>query len=363
MAAEPANARLHRALRPFQRRLRLRLAGRYLPTTAAIALGAAAIGTWFSMDAATTLLAAAMSAVAVACALAFVRTPTLAATARTVDSELHLQDRTVSALQFSAVDDAIARLVVNEGISRLQAQKPAALRLTVPARGRWLCLGGAVLFVVVFVARDRSSPAPASPAQGSAAVTTSRESSPRGTTATAAAAPASPGEGRETPSASEAGNAVPQTGRGEAPRTAERAGSSERRDGSTQVPDDATGSPASPSATADAARPSPAGAGAGQAGGQGGSGTASASNPSGPGRGAGAAGGREQAAGGVAQGELTTSPQPMPTAPASFADRRDASYPAAYARAESATAADHVPVRLRSYVRAYFLAIRPGSQP
>jgi hypothetical protein len=363
MAAESSNARLQLALRPFQRRLRRRAAARYLPVAGAIALVAATIATWFSMNAFTALLFAAVFAVAAACALAFIRTPTIAATARIVDAELQLQDRTVSALQFSALDDAIARLVVNEGISRLQSQKSASLRVTVPARGRWLCLAAALLFVVVFVARDGSSSAPASPSQSGAAVTTSRGASQRGGTPTAAAASAPAGAARETPSLSGAGSTTPETRRPETQRNAERAGATERRDSSAHA-DNATGSPAATAATTDAMRPAPAGAGAAQNAGQGGAATALASNPSGPGRGAGAAGGRERAAGGVAGAKLAgTNPQPTPGASAARGDRRDAAYAAAYARAESATAAEHVPVRLRSYVRAYFLAIRPGSQP
>jgi hypothetical protein len=293
--------------------------------------------------------------------LAVFRTPSAAVTAHIVDRELGLHDRTVSALQFSSADDEISRLVVAEGAARLAEQNVSRLPFAITPAGKWLPIAMASLFALVFVTRESPrSPGPELLESGHAVTTASQPSRDQ------ASRPATPGSS-EFGAQSSAGSPVAEADRGAQPareghaptvagQTTGAAAEATKRAGNLpQTP--ATSTSASGSVSSET-RGGATGASAVRGQGV----TANASAASGAGRGAGVPGGGENATGGVSGGDLAHEGATRMTAePVGVVDRRTTSYAAAYSRAESATAAEHVPVPLRSYVRAYFLAIRPAA--
>jgi hypothetical protein len=363
MAPEDSRAQLTSALRRFQRRLRLREFVRVLPIAMAVALAAAAAAVWFGTAALFALAISLVFAAAAAAGVAAVRTPSLERSAQIVDCELGLQDRTVSALQFSGMDDAISQLVVGDGASRLQRQPVTALAVSVPAFGRWAAIAAAALFAIVAVVHENSQPAQSGAHSGpgiagQAGLTQSRP-------------PASPGRSAAQDAANQA-EAPPDSATASAPRQTSRLGGPPRageRSGANAADTLKPETDETVAATPPVSRAAGAGApGAAQTEGAGASGpararsqTSASSPPQGAGRGAGAAEGHQNSAGGVAGGELGENKAPTAAVVPPPVDRHSAAYATAYTRAEAATSAERIPAPLRAYVRAYFLAIRPPS--
>ncbi len=357
---------LKSALRRFQHRLRLMAFLRHLTVTCAIALGLFDIlvmtarlqGIALRASAATAALA-----VLAAYALAVFKTPSLSATARIVDARFGLQDRAVSALQFAESADPIASLVVADAASRLKRMPVSRLPLTVPVTARWLAASVFLVSAVLLITTARSRPEipVASQKAGTVGATSARSQRVAGrpvtpgaaavakdvTLATAATALPVPGQrGRDSRSSTAAENG----GRGNADTSKDAAMDSGQQ----------TTGPA-PQSRGGAARQ--ANGFSGRVGRKGGS----APGSSVPGLSAGGPGGSapstdESAGGGGVGFGVVVSDRPGTARPASplAGARRSAAFAAAYARAESATPADRVPRELRSYVRAYFLAIRQG---
>ena len=356
------------ALRRFQRRLRLAAFTRYLTVAIALALVAVDVIVLGSPPDAALVMAFTTSfafAVVAAVALAILRTPSLPDTARIVDRRLLLQDRAVSALQFSGATDPIARIVVEEAASRLEIVPLSRLPLSIPMTARWLAASALLVSMAIVVSRE-GLPGAAIPSGSGAAATDSggrlqHPQTGRGNTGATVATNQRGGAttARSTPSGDAPQQPVTSAQRG----AATNPGQSDRV--TAQNPTDQNPAGAMSSST----RPDPRVAAAGNAastaqGRARGSATlnAPASPASGPG--AAAAGAAGRAGGGVRDGALVAGGTlPAQAASPPSTDRRTAAYAAAYARAEAAVPAERVPVDLRSYVRADFLAIRPGSNP
>ena len=364
MPTDDAKGRLTSALQRFRGRLRLRAFVLHLPVSAALAMAVAAAVTVTRPDAlplrvfAGSLLLAILGAYLVA----VIRTPSLTATARVVDRELRLQDRAVSALQFSESTDAISRLVVAEGAARLEDVPASRLPLAVPVTARWLAIGTSALFAAVLVSRT-IPPSPGAVPAGTGRATATASGSARSPRAGAALPDAPGSQARFPPASSPAGAAIPPTRQAPAP------GTPSSSEGTGRGAVTASKAPADPSIESGSApssegtSPKRAEAGgaavvASRADGGSKNGTTALTAR---GRGAGTPGGSEGLAGGagatIGGSELAAPPQPNDAG-----NRRTGAYAAAYDRAEAATAAEHVPFALRSYVRAYFLSIRPASR-
>ena len=364
MPTDDAKRRLTSALQRFRRRLRLRAFVLDLPVSAALATAvAAAVTVTRSEDLSLRAWAASLLlAILAAYLVAVIRTPSLAATAQVVDRELRLQDRAVSALQFSESTDSISRLVVAEGAARLEDLPASRLPLTFPVTARWLAIGTSVLCAAVVLSRmnQQSTDAGAARTGPATATASGGTRSPRDGVAT----PDAPkGQASVPPASSPGAAAIPPT------RPASAAGTPSAGESSGRGQAPASKPPADPSIESGSAPLTPestspnraqaGGAAGGASRGDGGSKNGTAALTAG-GRGAGTPGGREDLAGGA--GGTIGGRQAVPLQPNDAGNRRTAAYDAAYNRAEAATAAERVPFALRSYVRAYFLSIRPASR-
>jgi hypothetical protein len=376
-------------LAAFQRRLIFISFARWLPAAVAaafVAFDAVLLAAHPPLREALIWLAAAMTlAVTATGVVAFVNVPSLPATARILDRRFHLEDRVVTALEFSGhVDlDLMSRLIVADAGSKLAAHPARDLSFDPMPRLRWLSAGIATCALVAAIllssARQTRADIPGQPFADSAVLSAGEAGASSRTSSTSptqeAPAPGATTDGRATASQSADTEATERSPRREAVETT-------RRDAGSR---DASGAPqgyesASPSRKADAGTDATETAGPGRstpsrsrdaalnvaALGGGRSGVA-AGQPSGPavgqGAGTGLGLGRGGGAGGVRQGSLTerTNPPATPKPPDAADDA--ANYRSALRRAESAIAEERIPAARRAYVREYFLAIRPPAQP
>lgn len=369
MANNDSSAILVSAMRRFQRRLRLAAFTRYLTVASALALvvvDVIVLGSFQDLALVAAFTTSLAFAAVASVVLAILRTPSLPDTARIVDRTLRLQDRAVSALQFSRTTDPIARIVVEDAASRLEAVPLSRLPLSISMTARWL--GASALIVSMAIVGVREGPRPdATIRSGSGVATTDPGGRPQNPQPrygeTGATTATNQGGGATVARSTPAGDAPQQLGasaqRG-GPGTAEPSDRVAAEDPTDQNPTGPVSSSSQPDPRVAAAGSAPSSA-QGRA-----SGSATLNGPasaaSGPG--AAAAGAARRAGGGVRDGALVASgSRPAQAAPPPSTDRRTAAYAEAYARAEAAVPPERVPADLRSYVRAYFLAIRPGSNP
>jgi hypothetical protein len=370
------------ALRPFRRRLRLSVFARTLAVTGAVSfalltvvvltvppLRTAAVAAWSGALAA---------AVAAAWMVALVRTPSLAATAATLDRELRLHDGCVTALQFSASSDAMSSLVVQDALARLHGVPPARLPLRVRPAPYWLMTALAAVAALASVAGTmaereamagdaREAPAGADAATGLRGGDSRRAADDR------AAAAATDAVARESrPDHREVAAARPartlrdlQTRSSRATERTAKDVPSESADGAG-VTDDAPDAGSGGPRTGDAARAPAVSPDRGERNGATNGGDRAAltnGDFAGAGRGGGGRGSARPGPGGVAGGAVLSSAARTSVVDAEAPDLADrASYRAAYARAEAALAREPVPAPLRDYVREYFRAIRPEAE-
>jgi len=334
-------------LRRFRRRLVLVAFVRTLPLAAVVATTAAlavARGAHLQPAAvATTLLIGLFIASLATASIAWRQTGRLGQTATTLDRRFGLANRVATALEFAGHDDDVSRLILADAERTLRRHESNELSFEAPTHLAWLLTvvaAAGVLFVWTSPASSDTGEAVAS--QG----------------VLGAVSTASPSSEKRSPTSMTANSAVIHTIEG-APRP--------------QASDSTTHS--EPAATRPAeARRDPTGA-RGE--------NSEFSTDRGQSRNAGDVsrnsvwGARAERGGSSASTELRTtvdgtggvrgsSPQD-----GSASDKRQqagdtsvTSTPlAAWDRAETALARDHLPVELRSYVRDYLIAIRPGNQP
>lgn len=284
----------------------------------------------------------ALFALAATTLMAWLRTPSLRAVAAAADRALSLEDRAVTALQHATDADAFSILVVRDAERRLQAADPASVfPFVVPRHARTLAIAAAIAAVAgLTIAPESLRPAlPASSAQpeGDAA---------GASTDTAAKLAAAPAES-VVPGAKTArrATAASEPRRGE-PRQSDVSGQ-----GATERP---VAAPPSQAHSTTATTP-PHGETAPGRGASRDLGRASISEGTLNARGSGgAAASKTPLAGGVSA-DAPLAP------PAAASDRRTVvggRASTAADRAEAAMARDDIPPALRSYVRAYFEAIR-----
>lgn len=359
-------------LRRFDRRLRLRTFLRYVPFAVAIAIAMdAAFASFVQIDSVAILVGSSLVlAVLAAYGLAVSRTASLSATARIVDRELKLQDRTTSALEFLHGTDAVSRLVVADATARLESLPVSSLPLTVSRSARWAAALTAIsaLLVITMLSSSRHesradaiSFGSASPGRASADVDggSARSSAVRRATSAASdshesrvATPSS--DLRAAPPGGAAAEATaqataPNTGRRDVARSNEDAPSAEEATSAAPGPTDPrSGSDSGANSRKDARANTPAG-------------TTATSALLARGQGAKAPSTAHAGGGGIGGGAVVDTPAGIARSTwAGRSGRQSAAYAAAYARAEAALPTERIPVSLRSYVRAYFVAIRPS---
>jgi len=309
-------------------------------------------------------------AVVAALGVAFRHTPSFASTARTVDAHFRLDDCAATALQFSDAQDPASRLVVVEASSRLRAMSPSLLPLGGSASTGWASLATiATSILIVFVLAGSDSP----PASGSGTGTASNAAAGRRSTPAQparAGGAAARGETTATTEAPSSAAATQVSGRNEQPRT--REGGAARPEGqrtgadasATNSADNRSGTAqpsAAPAPATSARQPSTTGtSGSGRDASAGVTGRGAERARSGAGRGGNGIASNGAAAGGISGGAVVTSAAVTPVTAQPVSTTFDTpAYRSAYARAEAAVSDQRIPPRLRSYVRDYFVAIRP----
>jgi hypothetical protein len=362
------------ALRRFQRRLRISVFARSVPVTCVCALAASDVGCLILRPTASFAILACAGALVfsllAAWLVALIRTPSLSATARVLDRRGHWDDRAVTALQFAVAGDAVSRLIVEETTARLETTPVSLLPLDVSEPWRWGAVAVLAVSGLIVVSLDQidagsssilaSRPSSAAPS-AQAGRTNARQGSSSGAHtgdermadapehADTAIAAAQKAKGVEAGAAGDAragvGSTATQPGSAtEDMHQLDRVGSASAR---------RTEAAATARGTSDGDR----------AGGGDGSRAATAAL-SAAGRGARGATRSATTGGGVAGGALARdgAAPTVSTSPANgVLDATD--FRRAYARAEAAISRERVPPRLRSYVRDYFLAIRPQATP
>lgn len=371
--------RLIAQLRRFRRRLRAVTFARVFPVAVTIAMVVALAGVWIGGTrtniAATALAAAVAAASLVAAVVAHLRTRRLADTAATLDSRFGLENRLATALEFAGHADAMSALIVADANVRLAARRLHDVPFEGPRHLAWLLTGLTAAVVIFAVSRTPSL------------AVTDRAASQSVLSATAGAASSS---ARRAPGATAAsvneGTPRLAADADSRDRTLQSASPSEGREstGSSALPKGAATTTSTPSAgqdggaarsaaTENAKLPSTPAAGSngrGASGARSGAATAAVSGPAqttGNGA-AGAAGGSAPPRGTAAGAGGVRDASPLDGrsggAPSHNTHRADVSTaPAAWDRAESALAREHLPLDLRRYVRDYLIAVRPGGRP
>jgi hypothetical protein len=314
-------------------------------------------------------------ATAVACVTAVVlRSPTLAATATIVDRRWNLLDRATTALELADQSDTVSNLVLADAVARLAEHSPHELRYEPVHRlpAAVTVVGVVSILLLIRGGSTNTVPSASRPAEGSGpGVTAAPSGRPRQERAQAQAATTA---SRSTGAVASRQADVSQP---EGPR--ERAGEVGAGEPVQRLTSGETGAPHEGNTPAsgvralaghtDAARPEP-GAGISRGAGPGGdrdapSAEQRSSGASGSGRGGSSRAEAEAArvAGGAQGGQLRGSAAgPGSAAPggsAGFAAR----YRSAAKQVESAIEQERIPAQRRTYVRDYFLAIRPVEQP
>ena len=369
MMSSPPVAAFVAGLRRFQRRLRLRAFFRHAFLAVAIATACdAAFVSFARIDNPAILVASSLVlAVLAAYGWAVRRTASLPATARIVDRELKLQDRATSALEFLHGTDAVSRLVVADASSRLELLPVSSLPLSVPRSSRRVAALTALsaLIFMVLASSMRESPtgvtssASGRPDRASADVD---GRSPRPSAAQPAARAA--GDGREPRVAAPSSDLQPTPPMGMAADAAKTtAANRDPRD--VTLPKDVTSPDAVPSSAPERTglRPGTDAAASSRNDPRANTPPGSTANSalSARGQGARAPSTAQAGGGGISGGALADKPAGVSRSARTGGSRRQSTpYAMAHARAEAALATEHIPVGLRSYVRAYFVAIRPS---
>lgn len=297
---------------------------------------AAAIG----IAATATLLTAAASTILLR--------PDLHRIAASVDARLHLQDRLVTALEFNAAVDPFSQLVAMDAHSRITAVRPSeAVPFALPLGIRVVSVAAAVVSAVMVVAitgaprwspagwtgfggpgvttNTVGAPAPVNSAQAS------QQGNPQAGASNATDARSEPSAARQQQAASDQTGAATASARA---RPVSEVAAPSNSD-TEQVEREATTRGDTASTNTSTKTPTDSGV----------AGNAVTTSD-------------EQRGGGVANGALAARSAGMTARPDDPAYR--AAYRSGRAAAESAVAHDRVPADLRSYVRDYFVAIRPA---
>lgn len=370
---EAAIAAFARQFGRFRRRMAMVVFVRYGLAAAATALvGAQGIAIfvqpslngalrWFVAGSVVAFIASAVAALA--------QTRPSRSIAIALDRRLGLEDRVLSAVQFSGQGDEVSRLVVADAAARMAALGPGAVPWQAPPGGLWL-LGAVLCSSMALGVRVMGTSADQSPAAAGGIVIPGGRPS-----ASASANPSvrSPG-GVPSETVRASGNPV---------RSSPVAGGAPEASGAAGI------AAAQPSSPADQARPaeqtgddsaSVARDNAGirvpstgerrassASGGDGQSGRGGTQPTAGGGRnglGGNTPGAPDPSGRGGAQGGALTSVgghEVLPRNP--DAGSYDMRYRAAVAHAEAAIAQQRVPPRLRAYVRDYFVGIRSAGAP
>lgn len=345
MAASSSDLLVTR-LKALQRRATLVLFAQAfcLCVAASVLIGEALVvgGAVHSMVAAVAM--AATAALLAAVAATMVLRPRLSDIAALIDARLHLQDRVVTALQFNTAIDPFSKLVVRDAHARVAAVRASdAVPFTVPRRIRAAVGAAAVVSAVMIVATTEAPRWSRTGWTGFGGAGVAPNSS-------GVAAPASIATARQQNAV--AGSAIATDNQTE--RSSARQQPDANQTGATE--------PSVQSSSSREASPSSDGTGRLERGSTSRGDTTSTSTGANTPGDAGVAGGAastsyEQRGGGVANGARSARATDTATP-------GDSTYRAAYrsgrAAAESAVAQDRVPADLRSYVRDYFVAIRPA---
>ena len=359
------------ALQRFRRRLRLRAFVLHVPVATAIAMvvDVALVATRHT-DAVPSLLARSLVLAAVAAyVVTLFRTPSLSATARIVDRELGLQDRATSGLEFLGTMDTISRLVVADASSRLTAIPVSRLALTVPPPARWAIASTVAISMLLLVMPANSTRKSAADSLVAMAATAGPAvEGARGRSARMPVATSVPGAITQAAERELSVSALPLSNRMADPRIGATADAAAHAIEATTVRNDATKTDVSgarhdaPAAAPDHRTLGPGANSTNRAPGRAPAAEDATSAAFARGRGARAPSRAEASGGGVSNAALAGGgPGALRSTWAGINGRQSPAYAAAYARAEAATRSDRVPPNLRSYVRAYFVAIRPTS--
>jgi hypothetical protein len=288
--------------------------------------------------ASATLLSAAAATIALR--------PGLRDIAASIDARLDLQDRLVTALQFNTAADPFSQLVVRDACSRVTAFRASdAVPFALPRGVRPTAAAAAAVLAVMILATTevpRWSPAGWTGIGGPGITTDAAGAAARATGA------AKPQVNSAAGSSIAADNAIDRS-------------SARQQTAADQTV--ATPQPAQARSLREVASPSSGGAERLERGSTARAGSTNTHTLANAPNDAGVAGGAastsyEQRGGGVVNG--ARSPRSTgTTAPPSDDSRYRAAYRSGRAAAESAVAQDRVPADLRSYVRDYFIAIRP----
>ena len=361
------------ALQRFHRRVRLRTFLGYVPFAAAIAIAVDAAFVSFARIDSTAIVAGSSLVLAILAAygVAISRTGSLSATARIVDRELELQDRTTTALEFLYGTDAVSRLVVADATSRLESLPASSLPLTVSRFARRTAALAAVsaLLFITMLSSSRHASAPDAisleSARSGRASATVDGGSVRSSAARSATGAASDGRESRVATRSSDHRAAPPGGAAPEATTEGIAANTGRREigrPNEDTPSAEKSASAAPDSS-DARSGSDAGANSGKDTRADPSAGAAATSPALLARGIGAKAPAtaHARAGGISDGAFVDKPAggARSTWPGT-SGRRSTAYAEAYARAEAALPTERIPVGLRSYIRAYFVAIRPG---
>lgn len=301
-------------------------------------------------------------ALVTACAIAWIRTPSMRATAAMIDRHFHLEDRVVTALQFAGDADGVSRLIVSDASAHLARCAPKDVSGSATHRAIWLALfcGGAALLYALAAVRTPSVFPPGSFSSERASSTDGQDgpkrpaivavSRPAGASASAAGSPEiAKAQGREAvrPGLQNGTTQVASSG-------------VERATGESILPRQPSGPGGSKGTRRDASGGSHANSGSGGAAGTAGRSQAGGERGSdGSGSGGGTGSGTRAGAGGV-KGGLPASPTRRHTAlPIPAGSGYSAQYRNARTAAEAAIDQGRVPPILRRYIRDYFLAIQP----
>jgi hypothetical protein len=371
--ATPLDAQLKR----FQRRLIVVAFVRTLPAALTLgvlaALGIAWIGSWRS-NAVTAAFTLGLAGAAVASALLARRLAgSIAHTAATLDRRFGLANRIATAWQFRAQTDRMSGLIMADANLALSSRRPQDLSFEPPRHLGWMLCGLAVALAAFALSgsftnarRDRGSSQSVLKDIGSAPFSSNDTRAPSSTSmvsseSAARAGATAPGARREAATSSPSALTIPEgSGRSAVASAASTEPAARNPDESERVP--ATQAPNSAGGGL--------GANAGRASDRKAASTVGAGSPNalqtapaelGGASGSVSARGSTASAGGVRGG--STAGEHSDDARHITGARATSTALATWNRAESALAHEPLPLELRSYVRDYLIAVRPGRQP
>jgi hypothetical protein len=288
---------------------------------------------------------AATAALLTAAAATILLRPGLRDIAASIDARLHLQDRLVTALQFNAAVDPFSQLVVRDAHARVASIRASdAVPFALPRSIRATSTAAAIVLAVMIVVTTGPRWSPAGwPGFGGPGATANAARA-AGPTSNAARQQPNPATGASIA----ADNGTERSSAGQQPA----ANQAEATTPSTQVRSLSEIAPPSSGGTERLERGS-------RTSGDAASTDTDTNTPDDTGvAGVAASTSYEQRGGGVANGARSARPTGAAAPPDDSTYR--AAYRSARAAAESAVGQDRVPADLRSYVRDYFVAIRPA---